>query len=54
MSINLIFDAEALGKAPPWDPADAAKLEAALEVLQRRHGLDVDWPTERGHAANCS
>lgn len=45
MTIALMLEVD--GKPPRWSRQDAAKLEAALEVLQRRFGLDIDRPTER-------
>ncbi len=53
MSIDLIFNDETLGKAPAWDPADVEKLEAALEVLQRRCDLDMDDRSTRPFIRNA-
>jgi hypothetical protein len=47
MSIQLMFEID--GKPPAWRPDEAAKLEAAFDILRRRHDLDVDRPTERRH-----
>ena len=44
MSIALTFGDEAV--PPHWNAEDAAKLEAAVDVLQRRHALGVDGPHE--------
>lgn len=45
MSIVLAF---AMNDNPPrWAPDDTAKLEAAVEVLRRRHELGIDPPDGR-------
>jgi len=44
MSIALAFGDD--GMPPRWNPEEAAKLEAAVEVLQRRHDLSADRPDE--------
>ncbi len=47
MSIQLMFEID--GKPPAWRVDEAARLEAAFDVLQRRYDLDIDRPAERCH-----
>jgi hypothetical protein len=45
MAIALMFEVD--GKPPPWSPPDFARLQAALEALERRRDLDIDLPDVR-------
>ncbi|HEX2890448.1 hypothetical protein [Vineibacter terrae] len=45
MSIQLMFEID--GRPPAWQTDEAARLEAVVDILQRRYDLDIDRPGER-------